>query len=163
MLNLCDGVSEYTCSTSLTEATGDVETWNSDNSCSADGNTISLDATAYTLDTSDHFTWEISSVGNPEHGLSRTAMTAWDYDATDSSLFTLYGSWTEKFTMHTYDLSDKTYTARSYGNLNAAYCGFDYQYDQIEVNSGNRVTVWAGSYSGDISIKASTNNGMMAS
>jgi len=162
-LHLCDGVSEYTCSTELVESTGDIEDWNTDTSCAADGNWVMLDAKAYTLETTDRFEWEIDSVGNPEAAMTRTAATAWDFDATDSSLFTLYGGWTGKFEMFTYDLSDKTYTARSYGNLNAAYVGFDYGYDQIEVNSGTRVTVWAGSYSSDISIKASTNGGMLAS
>lgn len=162
-LNLCDGVNEYSCSTSLTESTGDVENWNSDSSCAADGNFVMLDATAYTLDTTDRFTWEITAVSNPEAAMTRTAGTAWDFDATDSSLFTLYGAWTDKFVMHSYDLSALSYTARSYGNLNAAYCGFDYEYDQIEVNSGSRITVYAGSYTGDVSIKANTNSGMMAS
>jgi hypothetical protein len=95
--------------------------------------------------------------------LTRTAATNWDFDATDTALFGKYGYWSEKFELFTFDASDKGYTARSYGNLNAAYVGFNYKYDQVQVNSGNRIKVWAGSYTGDIAIKASTNNGMMAS
>lgn len=160
---LCDGSEQYTCDTSLVDKTGVTEDWNTDESCSASGNWVSLDAAGYTLETTDKFTWIISGVGNPEHALTRTAATAWDFDASDSSIFTLYGAWTEKFALFTYDLSAKTYTGRSYGNLNAAYVGFDYMYSQITVNSGSRVTVWAGSYTNDIAIKASTNSGMMAS
>jgi len=137
---------------------GVTEDWNTDESCTASYNHIMLDAVAYTSEATDKFTWEISGVGNPEHALTRTAMSFWDWDASDSSLFTLHGAWTEKFALFTYDLSAKTYTARSYGNLNAAYVGFDYMYDQINVNSGNRVTVWAGSYTTDIAITVSTSS-----
>lgn len=160
---LCDGSEQYTCDTSLVDKTGVTEDWNTDEGCASSGNWVMLDAVAYTLETTDRFTWEIAGVSNPEMSLTRTAGTVWDFDASDDSLFTLYGAWTEKFSIFTYDLSDKTYTARSYGNLNAAYVGFDYQYSQISVNSGNRVTVWAGSYTTDISIAASTNSGMLAS
>lgn len=146
-LYLCDGVAEYTCDTTVMESTGDVEDWNEDNSCAASGNWVMLDAKAYTTESSDHFTWEVQAVGNPESALSRTVAAAWDFDATDADVFTLYNYWTEKWAMYSYDLSAKTYTARSYDNLNAAYVGFNHKYDQISVNSGNRITVWAGTYS----------------
>ena len=51
----------------------------------------------------------------------------------------------------------------SYDNLNAAYVGFDYARDQLIVNNGNRITVYAGSYSSDVAISGSTNDGMMQS
>lgn len=147
---LQDGVAEYTCDTQVTESTGDVEDWNEDNSCAASGNWVMLDAKAYTTESTDRYRWEISAVGNPESALARTAATAWDFDATDVSVFTtLHADWTEKWAVYSYDLSAKTYTARSYGNLNAAYVGFDHQYDEITVNNGNRITVYAGSYSQD--------------
>lgn len=138
--------------------------WNADDKCTATGNWIKLDAAAYTLDTTDKFTWTINGLGNPEAALSRTAhsLGEWDFDATDTALFGTTGSWTEKFALFTFDVSDKGYTARSYGNLNAGYLGFSYKYDRIEVNSGNRIKVWAGSYTTNNSIKASTNGGMMA-
>jgi len=162
-LHLCDGASTYDCDTSLVDKTGATEDWNTDDKCSTSGNWVSLDDKAYTLETTDKFSWTISNVGNPEAALTRTAATAWDFDATDSSLFTLHGSWTEKFSLFTFDTSTKLYTARSYGNLNAAYLGFSYTLDRITVNGGSRIQVWAGSYTTDHSIKATTNNGMMAS
>lgn len=165
-LHLCDGADSYTCATTLADSTGAnvAEEWNTDKSCEADMNWVKLGEVGYTLESTDEFTWEISGVGNPQMALTRTApSTTWDFDATDTTLFTAYTGWTEKFDIYSYDSNTKAYTGRSYGNLNSAYLGFNYQYDQITVNNGNRVTVWAGSYTGDIPIKASTNNGMMAS
>lgn len=52
-LNLDNGASDYTCDTTVTERTGDVESWNDDNTCAASGNWVMLDAKAYTLDTTD--------------------------------------------------------------------------------------------------------------
>jgi len=154
MLHLCDGNTEYTCDTSLVDNLGSTETWNSDTGCATSDNWVMLDpavvnGAGYTLETTDTFMWTIDGVGNPESALARTAATTWDFDATDSDILgTLYEGWTNKFGLYTFDASDKTYTGRSYGNLNAAYIGFDYEFDnQITVNGGSRITVWAGSYS----------------
>lgn len=161
---LCDGAEQYTCDTNLVDSTGVTEDWNTDESCSADYNWVALDALAYTAETSDKFWWKIDGVSNPESALSRTGVSGWDFDKTDTSVWPAdYDYWTEKFTIFSYDLSDKTYTGRSYGNLNAAYVGFQYDNDNSVVNSGSRVTVWAGSYSTNIAIKAETNSGMMGS
>lgn len=161
-LNLCDGVNSYTCETSLVDTAGTTESWNTDTDCAASDNWVMLNAVAYTNDTTDTFSWKVSGVSNPEAGLSRVAGTTWDFDATDVSLFApLKDNWTAKFELFSYDLSDKAYTSRSYSNLNAAYVGYEYQYSRIIVNSGNRVTVWAGSFTTPIAIKAETNDGMM--
>lgn len=58
-----------------------------------------------------------------------------DFDDTDFDLFTEYDKFVNKFCMYQYDLSSTAYTAISYGNLNSAYLGFDYNYDQLLVNS----------------------------
>jgi len=165
MLTVCDGVEEYDCSTNLVDSTGATEDWNTDSKCSRSSNWVSLDAIAYTLETADKFAWTVSGVGNPEAALTRTpASNEWDFDKTDTSVWTAdYEGWTEKFSIYSYDLSDKTYTARSYGNLNAAYVGFNYARDQLIVNSGTRITVYAGSYTTNNAIKGSINGGLFAS
>lgn len=169
-LHLCDGNTEYTCDTSLVDNLGSTETWNSDTGCATSDNWVMLDpavvnGAGYTLETTDTFMWTIDGVGNPESALARTAATTWDFDATDSDILgTLYAGWTNKFGLYSFDASDKTYTGRSYGNLNAAYVGFNYEFDnQFTVNSGNRVTVWAGSYSQDVAITVGGNSGSLAS
>lgn len=163
-LNLVDGNAEYTCDTQLVDNTGTTEDWNDDNSCSVDGNWVELGAKAYTLESTDRFTFEVQGVGNPESAMTRTAMTAWDFDATDVDVNgTLYGAWSGKFCIGTYDLSAKGWTNMSYDNLNAAYVGYDYARDQLLVNNGNRITVYAGSYSSDVAIVGSTNDGAMQS
>jgi len=65
-----------------------------------------------------------------------------------------YDYYTQKFELFTHDDSSDTYTGRSYGNLNAAYVGFDYEYDTMAVNGGSVITVYAGSYTTDIDIIA---------
>lgn len=71
-----------------------------------------------------------------------------------------YSAWSNKFCLSTHDLSDKNVVQKSYDNLNAAYLGFSYQYDQMTVNSydpsdmSDRIKVYAGSYTTDISIEA---------
>lgn len=122
---------DYTCATSLVESDGDSENWNDDNSCQASYNWVMLDAKAYTLEVTDLFDWEISGVNNPESALSRTAGTVWDFDKSDTDLMMSYNYYTTKFEMFTYDLSALSYTGRSYCNLNSAYVGFDYEYDNI--------------------------------
>jgi len=163
-LHLCDGADTYTCDTYLVDSTGATDNaWNTDDQCSSSGNWVMLDAVAYSLETADMFTWEISGLSNPESVMmSRTAATAWDFDATDTTLFGEYEGWTEKFDLFIFDSADKGYSAKSYGNLNAAYLGFNYMHDQILVNGGSTIQVFAGSYTTDKAIAADTNNGMMA-
>lgn len=141
-----DGLDTYTCDTYVDNRAGSKVEWNTDEKCSAMSNWIWLDAAAYTVVSGDWFTWEIQGVGNPQMGLTRTAGTNWDFDATDTALFGTHGVWTEKYNLFTMDTSAKGYTARSYGNLNAAYLGFSYKYDQLTVNGGSRIKVWAGTY-----------------
>jgi len=113
-----------------TGATDANSSWNTDTECTATGNWVALNAVAYTLETSDKFTWSIDGISNPESGMSRTAGTNWDFDATDSTVFTSYSAWTEKVLLYSYKgTTDLTYTGKSYGNLNAAYLGFNYKYD----------------------------------
>ena len=88
-----------------------------------------------------------------------------DFDDTDFTLFTDYDDWTNKFWLSTYDASDKRYIQKSYDNLNAAYLGFNNQYNSMTVNdynpqnNSNRIKVYAGSYTGDIVIKAESDTG----
>lgn len=161
-IRLDNSASDYSCQTSLVESTGDVEKWNDDSTCTANYNWIMLDAKAYTLEVTDLFDWEISGITNPEKAFTRTAATNWDFDRSDKDLNMQYHYYTEKFEMFTYDLSKKSYTGRSYCNLNSAYVGFDYAYSTISVNGGTRITVYAGSYTTDKYITANT-NGQMAS
>lgn len=119
---------------------------------------MSIAAQAATIANTDEFTFELQGVGSPEMGLMRTATsTTYDFDATDFNLFTEYKAYTNKFDFYSYDSASKAYTGRSYGNLNAGYLGFNYKYDQLIVNNGNRITVFAGSYTTDIAIKPNTN------
>lgn len=63
-----------------------------------------------------------------------------------------------------YDASDKKYKQKSYDNLNAAYLGFNNQYDLMTVNNynaqsmANRIKVYAGSYTTDIIIRATSDS-----
>jgi len=117
-----------------------------------------ISAQAATIAATDEFTFEVQGVGSPEMGLMRTATsTTYDFDATDTSLFIEYSSYTNKFDFYSFDSATKAYTGRSYGNLNAGYLGFNYKYNQLIVNNGNMLTVFAGSYSGDYAIKPNTN------
>ncbi len=77
--------------------------------------------------TTDNITWTIKSIGNPEYGQPRTANNFWDFDATDTDVFTIFTDWTRKFEVFLYDRSATVlgYTARSYSVLNSAYPGFD--------------------------------------
>ena len=52
-----------------------------------------------------------------------------DFDATDANLFTNYEAWSKKFCVMSYDVSDARYLKKSYENLNAAYLGFNYEFD----------------------------------
>lgn len=72
-------------------------------------------------------------------GFARTAGTNWDFDVTDTTVFGSMGVWSNNFELYTFDVSDKGYSGKSYGNLNAAYLGFNYKYDQITINSGNTI------------------------
>jgi hypothetical protein len=84
-------------------------------------------------------TWTIKSVGNPKYGQARTANAFWDFDATNADEFTIFTDWTRKFEVFLYDKSATVlgYTARSYGVLNSAHLGFDYNTDRLDVNSYN--------------------------
>jgi hypothetical protein len=125
-------------------------------------NMITMDApaTQRAMAATDIITWTIRSVGNPEYGQARTANASWDFDVTDADVFTIFTDWTRKFEVFLYDKSTTVlgYTARSYGVLNSAYLGFDYNTDRLDVNSYNpqnmssRIQVWAGSQTGDIPI-----------
>lgn len=95
-------------------------------------------------------------------GLTRTPGTNWDFDATATTIFGTHDSWTNKFELYKFDSTDKIYKGKSYGNLNAAYLGFEYEYDQIIINGGSRITVFAGSYTTDIAITVS-GSGQMSS
>lgn len=90
-------------------------------------------------------------------------MTNWDFDATDSTVFGSFTRWTEKFGLFHYNTTAKNIQAKSYCNLNAGYLGFNYAKDQLIVNGGSRITVYAGSYSGNKAIMTNTTGGMMSS
>lgn len=130
-LNLNDGDDTYTCSTSSVESNGTANDWCSTcgTTCDAMGNYVALDAKAYTLGSDERFNWEVQGVGNPESAFSRTSTTLWDFDDSDEDLNMHYDSYTEKFTLYTWDSSTKNIVSRSYGNLDSAYVGFDYVYD----------------------------------
>lgn len=172
-LYLADGVDKYTCETSNIDtalATATSNNWNTDTDCATNKtNMVELDAvtSAVTYTSATEFTYIVKGVGNPEYGMNRvsSASSTWDFDDVDFTLFTDYDSWTEKFELFTYDASDNAYKSKSYGNLNAAYLGFNYQYDQMTVNGynpmtmANRITVWAGSYSTDTVIAVTSASG----
>jgi len=167
---LADGNSSYTCSTTnldTTSLTATARTWNTDTDCTTNNsNRVELDAssTAETLASGLEFTWSISGVGNPEWGWTRTAATSWDFDVSDTDVMGDYHKWSNKFVLSTHDLSDKNVVQKSYDNLNAAYLGFNHQYDLITVNGydpsdmSNRVKVYAGSYTTDINIEADSDS-----
>lgn len=127
-LYLNDGDSEYTCSTSSVESDGTSNDWctNCGTSCTAMGNYVALSAKAYTITSAERFNFEVQGVGNPESAFSRTSTSLWDFDDSDADLNMEYDSYTEKFTVFTWDSSAKNIVSRSYGNLDSAYVGFDY-------------------------------------
>lgn len=126
-LDLDNATDEYTCSTSYSDDNGATQNWNDDTSCDQSGNYVMLNSVAVAaITTTDHFTWEINGVKNPQMGMDRTAATNWDWDATDADLGMTADKWIGKFGLMTYDLSDTKVTGCAYGNLNAAYLGFSY-------------------------------------
>jgi len=69
--------------------------------------------------------------------------------------------WSDKFELFTYSSTTKGYSGKSYGNLNSAYLGFSTNKDQIVVNGGSTIVVYAGSYSTDKAITTNSHSGVM--
>jgi hypothetical protein len=162
-----DKKDSYTCSTTRKDdsdsATNKSEqTWNTNTSCTASMNWITLPVptTSRIFASTDIVTLTVTSVGNPQWAQSRSAATGWDFDATDSDVWTLYDLWTSNFEVFVYNTASTSlaYTARSYGVLSRAYLGFTRSRKQLMVNSyndqyiSNRIVVFAGSQSTNIAI-----------
>jgi hypothetical protein len=162
-----DKKDSYTCSTTRKDdsdsATNKSEqTWNSNTSCTASMNWITLPVptTSRTFASTDIVTLTVTSVGNPQWAQAPTATTGWDFDATDSGVWTLYDVWTSNFEIFVYNTASTSlaYTARSYGVLSSAYLGFTRSGKQLLVNSynpqnkNNRIVVFAGSQTTNIVI-----------
>jgi hypothetical protein len=120
--------------------------------------TLDVPQQATSFSSNNPVTLTVRSVGNPEWGEMRTARSFADWDVNQSSVYHLYDVWTERFTIYLYnnDSTSLQYTAKSYGVLNSAYLGFDYQYRRLMVNNSydpqdmsDRIMVHAGTQTTD--------------
>lgn len=157
-LSLQDKKDSYSCNSTFVDETATsriAQVWNSDSSCTASLNTISLTAPS----TSKDFTkgqlisLTVSEVATPEYGLPRVAMNpTWDFDVQDREVYTVNSWWVDKFTLFVYNgaSSAMQYTSKSYAGLNSAYLGFMQPLRSLSVNNynpadgKNRVVVWPG-------------------
>ena len=126
--------------------------------------------TTYSFNMTDEIHWEIRSVSNPQWAEDRNPEANWDFDKTDSDIWTLYNYWVNKFEFFVYDktTSSHQYTSRSYGMLNSAYIGLSYVSRELFVNNydpqnkSNRIIVYAGTQTQDIKITTSGEDAPMA-
>ena len=167
-LRLVDKKDSYTCSTTWLDISNSAtiktqQNWNSVSSCPASGNLITLSAptNSMTFSSTNIVTLSVQSVGNPQFGQTRTALsTTQDFDVTDSVLWPLWTYWVSKFTFFVYrtSASSLVYTSRSYPNMNAAYANLYDGYRSLLVNGynpqsrANRIVVYAGTQSSDVLI-----------
>jgi hypothetical protein len=135
--------------------------WISSTSCTAAGNSISLDMpdTENRQFTSNHIVrWNLKSVENPEWAIERAAEADWEFELTDDDTFTIYDSWTEKFSIMVYDSVNRAITSRSHLETHDGYLGFFDAGKRLFVNDyspelkENRIVVFAGSQTEDIYI-----------
>jgi len=166
-LALVDQKPGYSCSTfKVDESVGSArtaETWNPSIACFASDNTVYMPApssqTVFT--TTDAVTVQLQGVKNPQWAQARQPNQAeWDYDDYDRSIWTVWSWWTNQFKVALYQSSSaaQTFSSKTYGMLNAAYLGFLQAKRTISVNGynpqnkSNRITVYPGTQSADISI-----------
>lgn len=149
----------------------DKKVWNDDTKRGSERNWVSLDTPEnnYRFDGTELITWDLKSVDNPEWTETRDANKNWDFDVTDSDVWTLYEYWVNKFQFVTHELitGGNHYTSRSYGNLNSAYFGFDYVSRNLFVNrydpqnKTKRIIVYAGTQTSDIKIRTTGDDATM--
>jgi hypothetical protein len=193
----------YTCSTtylddgdSVTAANKVEKSWNTNATCSRSGCRITMSALSSTSTqsfTSDHIiTWSLSGLANPEFAKRKVlenetasatnAVSAngyFDRDTADSKPFTIFTYWSDKYQLMQHDTTAKAILYRSYGVLNSAYYGFDYEVERfgVSVMDGNtertfdplsrdsstdgRIMVTAGSQTTDLKIKVLGTNAQM--
>jgi hypothetical protein len=162
-LRRCDGKASYTCETSYdienTSATSNIDnqSWNTNTECLESSNMLSLAGSKATNFAGDNpVTLTIKDVGNPEWGNDRTKRAGMDWDINDPTVYHAYDTWTERFTLYLFDTTSatRTYVAKSYGVLNSAYLGMDYQYRRLVVMNESNVTYDPASMNGRITVYA---------
>jgi hypothetical protein len=136
------------------------QNWNTNTVCTASYNWVVLPAPTVgrAFASTDIVTLTLTSVGNPQWGQPRTAASSWDFDATDSDVWTIYDVWTSNFELFLYNTATSAYVSRSYGVLSKLFSGFTRSRMQLLVNNyspqtlANRIVVWAGSQTDDVAI-----------
>ncbi|CAG9330116.1 unnamed protein product [Blepharisma stoltei] len=142
--------------TSATSPTG--SSWVSTSSCSVSGNVVSFaipSGSTPTVKTTDRIRISLTSVNNPQYGLTRTK----GWDVTGSNYGSSYSYWSNRFDLYVVDSTNKVLTGRTYGVLNSGYLGYSLSTaSSIDVNSykgstkANHIQLLPGQQSGDISI-----------
>jgi dipeptidyl aminopeptidase/acylaminoacyl peptidase len=94
-----------------------------------DENSISLSAPTVGKEfaSTDRIAITINSITTPDEGLPRDSSVYWDFDASNSEIWTVFNAWTNKYELFFYDTDagSQVYTSKSYGVVSANYKGFN--------------------------------------
>ena len=71
-------------------------------------------ASEVTVQSDSYIHWDISGIKNPEWGTTRVPQLLWDFDATDSEIWTEYPVWTSQFDFFVYDNSTQSYISKTH-------------------------------------------------